>query len=165
MDSVFLKIWQFPPHPFNCRKFGRVQLSSNFLLFAITNFTLTCEIWKHFFKNVHQKWKYYREEKQDFERFFIFLNTKTSGRSNEIELSEEFMVMWKEEQPSEVFRKKGVLRNFAKFRGKHLCQSLFFNKAAGLAKFLRAPFLTSERLLPKFENNVNSRFFQTHTFE
>ena len=24
--------------------------------------------------------------------------------------------------------KKGVLRNFAKFAGKHLCQSLFFNK-------------------------------------
>ena len=24
--------------------------------------------------------------------------------------------------------KKGVLRNFAKFTGKHLCQSLFFNK-------------------------------------
>ena len=28
--------------------------------------------------------------------------------------------------------KKGVLRNFAKFTGKHLCQSLFFNKDAGL---------------------------------
>ena len=28
--------------------------------------------------------------------------------------------------------RKGVLRNFSKFRGKHLCQSLFFNKAAGL---------------------------------
>ena len=27
--------------------------------------------------------------------------------------------------------KKGVLRNFAKFTGKHLCQSLFFNKVAG----------------------------------
>ena len=27
-----------------------------------------------------------------------------------------------------VFRKKGVLRNFTKFTGKHLCQSLFFNK-------------------------------------
>ena len=53
--------------------------------------------------------------------------------------------------------KKGVLRNFAKFTGKHLCQSLFFNKFAGLrpstlskghtcflvnfAKFLRTPFL------------------------
>ena len=68
----------------------------------------------------------------------------------------------------EVFCKKGVLRNFAKFTGKHLCQSLFLNKVAGLrsatllkkklwhrrlpvkfAKFLRTPFLqnTSWRLL------------------
>ena len=28
--------------------------------------------------------------------------------------------------------RKGVLRNFAKFTGKHLCQSLFFNKVASL---------------------------------
>ena len=27
--------------------------------------------------------------------------------------------------------KKGVLRNFAKFAGKHLCRSLVFNKVAG----------------------------------
>ena len=47
---------------------------------------------------------------------------------------------------SEVFCKKGVLRNFAKFTGKHPYQSLFFNKVAGLrrfpvnfVKFLRAP--------------------------
>ena len=59
----------------------------------------------------------------------------------------------------EVFYKKGVLRNFAKFTRKHLCHSLFFNKVAGLrpatllkkrlwhscfpvnfAKFLRTPF-------------------------
>ena len=59
-----------------------------------------------------------------------------------------------------VFCKKGVLRNFAKFTGKHVCQSLFFNKVAGLRpanllkirlwhtffpvnlpKFLRTPFL------------------------
>ena len=32
----------------------------------------------------------------------------------------------------EVFCKKGVLRNFTKFTGKHLCQSLFFNKVSGL---------------------------------
>ena len=32
----------------------------------------------------------------------------------------------------ELFCKKGVLRNLAKFTGKHLCQSLFFNKVAGL---------------------------------
>ena len=39
----------------------------------------------------------------------------------------------------EVFCEKGVLRNFAKFTGKHLCQSLFFNKLAGL-NVLRTAF-------------------------
>ena len=59
-------------------------------------------------------------------------------------------------------QEKVVLRNFIKFTGKHLCQSLFFNKVAGLGigpatlfkkrlwhgcfqvnfvKFLRTPFL------------------------
>ena len=32
---------------------------------------------------------------------------------------------------AEVFYRKGALRNFTKFTGKHLCQSLFFNKVAG----------------------------------
>ena len=36
----------------------------------------------------------------------------------------------------EVFCKKGVLRNFAKFTGKHLCHSLFFNKNTLLKKRL-----------------------------
>ena len=64
--------------------------------------------------------------------------------------------------PPEVFCKKRFLRNFAKFTGKHLCQSLFFNKVAGLrhatlvkkrlwhicfpvnfVKILRTPFYTS----------------------
>ena len=35
----------------------------------------------------------------------------------------------------EVFCKKGVLRNLAKFTRKRLCQSLFFNKIAGLRSF------------------------------
>ena len=62
-------------------------------------------------------------------------------------------------QPPEVFHKKSVLKNFAKFKGKHLCLSLFVNNVATLsqpsacdfskketlaqvnfAKFLRAPF-------------------------
>ena len=32
----------------------------------------------------------------------------------------------------EMFCKKAVLRNFAKFIGKHLCQGPLFNKVAGL---------------------------------
>ena len=36
---------------------------------------------------------------------------------------------WK--QPPEVFWKKSVLTNFAKFTGKHLFQGLFFDKVVG----------------------------------
>ena len=62
--------------------------------------------------------------------------------------------------PPKMSCKKGVLKSFAKFTGKHLYQSLFFNKVVGLrfatllkkrfwhrcflvnfAKFLRTPFL------------------------
>ena len=43
---------------------------------------------------------------------------------------EIFMSLQKE--PPQVFYKKGVLKNFAKFTGKNLCESLFFDKVAGL---------------------------------
>ena len=36
------------------------------------------------------------------------------------------------EAATEVFYKKGVLKNFSKFTGKHLRQSLFFDNVAGL---------------------------------
>ena len=39
-----------------------------------------------------------------------------------------------EKQSPEMFCKKGVLRNFTKITGKHLCQSLFFNKVEGVVK-------------------------------
>ena len=67
----------------------------------------------------------------------------------------------------EVFCKKGVLRNFTEFTGKHLCQSLFFNKVAGLksanfAKFLRTPFLTEHlRWLLLMFSKINSNFVKT----
>ena len=38
-------------------------------------------------------------------------------------------VLWKQRRYS---MKKAVLRNFAKFTGKHLCRSLFFNNVTGL---------------------------------
>ena len=37
----------------------------------------------------------------------------------------------------EVFCKKGFFRSFEKLTGKHLCQSLFFNKVAGLRPWHR----------------------------
>ena len=75
-------------------------------------------------------------------------------------VAHESQAVFRSSRP-EVFCKNGVLRNFAKFTGKHLCQSLFFNKVAGLrpttllkkrlwhrcfpvnfTKFLRTPFHT-----------------------
>ena len=44
-----------------------------------------------------------------------------------------------------MFCKKGVLRNLVKFTGNYLCQSLFFNKVAGLAG-LRPATLLKKRL-------------------
>ena len=79
--------------------------------------------------------------------------------------------------------KKGVLRHLAKFTGKHLCSSIFFNKVAGLrsatllkkglwrrcfpvnfAKLLRTPFLqnTSERLLLKYSILPRKYFYKFH---
>ena len=39
-------------------------------------------------------------------------------------------VLCVQKQPQEVFYKKVVLKNFARFTRKHLCQSLLFNKVA-----------------------------------
>ena len=41
------------------------------------------------------------------------------------------MVLRTRSSRTELFCKKGILRNFVKFTGKHLCQGLFFNKVAG----------------------------------
>ena len=43
--------------------------------------------------------------------------------------------------------KKGVLKNLSKFRGKHLCQTLFFNKVGGLQP--GGYFLTCEKTVLK----------------
>ena len=51
----------------------------------------------------------------------------------------------------EVFCKKGIFRNFAKFTGKQLCQSLFFNKVAGLR-----PAGCSKLILDKNTHHNNS---------
>ena len=58
--------------------------------------------------------------------------------------------------------RKGVLRNFAKFTGKHLSQGLLFNKAAGL----RPATLLKKRLWHRcfpvnFATSKNTYFYRT----
>ena len=63
----------------------------------------------------------------------------------------------------EVFCKKGILGNFAKFTGKHLCQVLFFNKVVGLRP---ANFIEKETLAQVFSCGIceisKSTFFTEH---
>ena len=54
----------------------------------------------------------------------------------------------------EVFCKKGVLRNFAKFTEKHLCQILFFSKVETLAQVFSCEFC---------EVSKNTWSFRTHS--
>ena len=72
--------------------------------------------------------------------------------------------------------RKGVLRNFSKFAGKHLCQSLFFKKVAGLIFFIErlqktaSVILTTTKLInqsrKKRKNELpNYKFFMVGDVE
>ena len=82
----------------------------------------------------------------------------------------------------EVFCQKSVLRNFTKFTGKHLYQSLFFNKVADLrpatlskkrpwrrcfpvnfVKFLRTPFFHRTPMVAASEG-INKNLLRLYTF-
>ena len=56
-----------------------------------------------------------------------------------------------QKQPQEVFCKKDVLRNFAKFTGKYLCHGLFFSKVVGLRQsvFLEISQSSQENIVPE----------------
>ena len=61
----------------------------------------------------------------------------------------------------DVFCEKGVLRNFAKFSGKHLCQDLFFNKVAGACNFIKKEALVQVFSCKFCETSKNTFFYRT----
>ena len=64
----------------------------------------------------------------------------------------------KDQMLRQVFCKKGVIINFVIFTGKHLCQSLFLNKVAGL----RPATLIKMRLWPRCFPVNFAKFLKTH---
>ena len=60
--------------------------------------------------------------------------------------------------------RKGVLRKFAKFTGKHLCQSFFFNKLAGLRPSTLLKKRPRHRCFPVNFAKVLRTFFLKNTF-
>ena len=74
-------------------------------------------------------------------------------------------------QISDLDFKRSVLKNFAKFIGKHLCRSLFLNKVVGLSSIFKNTFFTeylratasvdSPKLVSLYCNGL---FFYGHMF-
>ena len=103
-------------------------------------------------------------------RFYYLIKNNIFLLANFVSILRRRKIVQK--QRPDVFCKKGVLKNFAKFSGQHLSQSLLFNKVAGLryqlylkkishkclpvnsAQFLRTPLYTEHLrwLLLKVKN-------------
>ena len=67
-----------------------------------------------------------------------------------------------QKQPPEVAYRKGVLRNFVKFTGKHLCRSLVLNKVAGLRPVTLLKKRLWHRCLPlNFTKFLKTSFYRT----
>ena len=67
---------------------------------------------------------------------------------------------WFRSSRSEVYCKKCVLKNFAKFTGKHLSQSLFLNKVAGSWNFIKKETLAQVFSCELFEISKNTFFIE-----
>ena len=62
-----------------------------------------------------------------------------------------------------VFCRIDVLRNFAKFTGKHLCESLFFDKVAGFRPWTLFKKILWHRCFPvNFAKFLRTHFFTEH---
>ena len=101
---------------------------------------------------------YYKWSSKYFEKINRNVENKNSV---DYSITSEVIVFLQKEPP-EVLCKKGYFRNFAKFTGKHLCQSHFFNKVAGQA----CNFIKKEALVQVFscefcEISTNT-FFTEH---
>ena len=77
----------------------------------------------------------------------------------EIYIIDISLCIW-QKQPPEVFCKKDVLKNFAKFTGKHLCQSLVYNKVTG-HNFMKRETLAQVFSCELFRNFLERLFYRT----
>ena len=107
------------------------------------------QLWHKFY--VHQVfWRGPSVFWSSFVRSIYIQCSKSSsvpGSTNYLDLLMSFFLyLFYWSRRPKVFCKKGVLRNFATFTGKQLCQSFFFNKVAGLMPAT----LLKKRLTEKF---------------
>ena len=102
---------------------------------------------------------------------FIFLNINTNQTSKEQYLNQEAATYFgisrtkrfcRSSCPN-VFSEKGVLKNFAKLTGRHLCWSLFLTNVAGFWPVTLLKKKLQHRCLPvNFANFLRTPFFKEH---
>ena len=87
-------------------------------------------------KRLYQEDQYESFISKDSVKYSKCLNESFSPSGYTFRTNDDHILFYKKTKCRSSHRRcsvrKGVLRNFAKFTGKHLCQSLFFNKVAGL---------------------------------
>ena len=86
----------------------------------------------------------------------ILISSTNDGSTLELNIYEgEYEIGRNRSSRPGVFCGKGVLRNFTKVTGKHLCQSLFFNKVASLFFNRTPPVAASEEMNKSTPHNSN----------
>ena len=128
--TVIVKWWRSVDRGFQARALLTWEIFQNVLIVLTTNYQKQSSI-----NTVLINISYYS---------FIFEQTKTKQKNNsaldKIADADKKSLFWhfpyypltRISRP-EVFRREGVVGNFAKFTGKHLCQGLFFNKVEQLS--------------------------------
>ena len=76
--------------------------------------------------------------------------------------SHVFNLLYHQKQPLDVFCKKVVLKNFVQFTGKHLYQSLFFNKVACVASNFIKKETRSQVFSCEFCEIFKKTYFEEH---
>ena len=94
--------------------------------------------------------------------FYISYKSRVGKNSSVNDIFLSIFFFFRSSHP-EMFCKKGVLRNFVKFTGKHLCQGLFFDKVTGLAPATLLKKTIWHRCFPvKFTKFLTTPFFTEH---
>ena len=90
-----------------------------------------------------------------------FIDLHNWGKVAIFLLTKCFNMYYEQKQSPRRVLWKGVLRNFAKFTGKHLCQSIFFNKVAGACNFIKKETLAQVFSCEFCEISKNTFFYRT----
>ena len=132
----YCRLWSFFESPQLKNRFFEVKRLCQRIKHRIKHFVVCISLWQ--FQNRYKEMDVIKSLFNRYNACHLHRVTHDYGEWQKLS-------MVRSSRP-DVFCEKGVLRNFAKFPGKHLCQSVFFNKVAGSA----CNFIKEETLAQAF---------------